>query len=235
MTDKVSWAIKTLIGEHRSCGRLEINPRLCMERFRIQVKKRLLFKVKAMCKEIIHGGFGEAYSLLPRYVEMVKETNPGSYALVTWGEPIANEPSRFKACFFSFAAQVRGFLRGCRPIIGIDGAHLSGHFKGILLTAIGIDRNNEIFLISYGVVGSESIDSWGYFLRTLKCLFEKEGCRRDVSAIKLFSLQGVDTTIYETFPRATRRVYCQHLYMKCKTNGFSGSAFHKLFWIAADA
>ncbi|XP_021774172.1 uncharacterized protein LOC110738111 [Chenopodium quinoa] len=262
MKDKISWAIKSLTGEHSSCGRLEINPivssqwlcrhlqsdihanpdipvdalqKLCMERFRLQVKKRLLYKVRAMSKEIIHGGYGEAYSVLPRYAEMVKETNPGSYALVTWGEATATEPPRFKGCFFSFATQLRGFLRGCRPFIGIDGAHLSGHFKGILLTVVGIDGNNEIFLIAYGVVGSESIDSWGYFLRNLRCLFEKEGCRRDDWTFISDRMKGVDTAINETFPRATRRVCCQHLYMNCKAKGFSGSAFHKLFWIAADA
>ncbi|XP_021748812.1 uncharacterized protein LOC110714578 [Chenopodium quinoa] len=224
MTDKVRWAIKTLTGEHRSCGRLERNPivssewlcrhlqsdieanpdiaveslqRICMERFRLQVKKRLLYKVRAMSKEIIHGHFGEAYSLLPRYAEMVKETNPGSYALVTWSEPTATEPPRFKA--------------------------------------FGIDGNNEIFLIAYGVVGSESIDSLGYFLRNLKYLFEKEGCMKDDWTFIFDRMKGVDTTIYEAFPRATRRVCCQHLYMNCKANGFSGSAFHKLFWIATNA
>ncbi|XP_021717663.1 uncharacterized protein LOC110685445 [Chenopodium quinoa] len=114
-------------------------------------EKRLFYKVKAVSKEMIHGGFGEAYSLLPRYAEMVKETNPGSYALVTWTQLSANVQPRFKACFFSFAAQVRGFLRGCRPIIGIDGAHLSGYYKGILLTAVGIDGNNEIFVFAYGI------------------------------------------------------------------------------------
>ncbi|XP_021752489.1 uncharacterized protein LOC110717995 [Chenopodium quinoa] len=188
-----------------------------------------------MSKEIIHGGYGEAYSVLPRYAKMVKQNNLGSYALVTWGEATETEPPRFKGCFFSFAAQVRGFLRGCRPFIGIDEAHLSGHFKGILLTVVGIDGNNEIFLIAYGVVGSKSIDSWGYFLRNLRCLFEKEGCRRDDWTFISDRIKGVDTAIYETFPRATRRVCFQHLYMNCKANGFSGSAFHKLFWIAADA
>ncbi|XP_021775519.1 uncharacterized protein LOC110739372 [Chenopodium quinoa] len=227
MTNKVSWAIKTLTGEHRSCGRLELNSvvtsewlcrqlqsdiqanhdipveslqRLCMERYMIEVKKRLFYKVKAMCKERIHGGYREAYSLLPKYAEMVKETNPGNYALVSWGESTANQPPRFKAFFFSFAAQCRGFLRGCRPIIGIDGAHLSGHFKGILLTALGIDGNNEIFLIAYGVVGTESIDNWGYFLRNLKILFDKEGCSRDDWTFISDRMKGVDTSILETFP-----------------------------------
>ncbi|XP_021774652.1 uncharacterized protein LOC110738561 [Chenopodium quinoa] len=142
-------------------------------------EKRLFYKVKAVFKEMIHGFFGEAYSLLPRYAEMVKETNPGSYALVTWTQLFANVQPRFKACFFSFAAQVRGFLRGCRPIIGIDGAHLSGYYKGIMLTAVGIDGNNEIFVFAYGIVSTESVETWGYFMRNLKCLFQKEGRNRD--------------------------------------------------------
>ena len=37
------------------------------------------------------------------------------------------------------------------------------------------------------------------------------------------------------FPRATRRICAQHLCKNCKDEGFTGSAFHKLFWIAADA
>ena len=128
---------------------------------------------------MIHGGFAEAYSLLPRYAEMLKQTNPGSYALVTWTQLSANVQPRFMACFFSFGAQVRGFFGGCRPFIGIDGAHLSGYYKVILLSAVGIDVNNEIFVIAYGIVSTESVDTWGYFMRNLKCLFQKEGCNKD--------------------------------------------------------
>ncbi|KAL2897259.1 Filamentous hemagglutinin [Bienertia sinuspersici] len=242
MSDKISWAIKTMTGDHKTCGRLEENPvvtsdwlckhlqsdieanpeitvdslqKLCIERYKIRVKKRLFYKVKAMAKEKIHGGFGEAYSLLPRYAEMVKKTNTGSYALVSWTQTTGN------VC--------------PRPIIGIDGAHLSGYYKGILLTAVGIDGNNEIFVIAYGIVATESIDSWAYFLRNLKILFEREGCQSDDWTFISDRMRGVDTAIHETFPRATRRICCQHLYMNCKNAGFSGTAFHKLFWIAANA
>ncbi|XP_021733002.1 uncharacterized protein LOC110699794 [Chenopodium quinoa] len=160
MTDKLCKHLQSDIQANHDIP-VESLQRICMERFRIQVKKRLFYMVKAMAKAIIHGGFGEAYSLLPRYAEMVKPTNLGSYAQVTWTQGSANVQPRFKACFFSFAAKVRGFLTGCRPIIGIDGAHLSGYFKGILLTAIEIDGNNEIFVIAYGIVNIESIDTWG--------------------------------------------------------------------------
>lgn len=32
-----------------------------------------------------------------------------------------------------------------------------------MLTTVGIDGNNEIFVIAYGIVDTESIDSWSYF------------------------------------------------------------------------
>ena len=51
----------------------------------------------------------------------------------------------------------------------------------------------------------------------------------------MYLIQGVDQAVHETFPRATRRVCAQHLYSNCKKEGFSGTTFHKLFWIAADA
>ncbi|XP_056685733.1 uncharacterized protein [Spinacia oleracea] len=233
MVDKMSWAIKSLTGEHKQCGRLEVNPIVTTKW--LQVNKRLFYKVKAVAKEIIHGIFSESYALLPRYAEMIKETNPGSYALITWHNDGGNVDPRFKACFFSFGAQVRGFLKGCRPIIGIDGAHLSGYFKGILLSALGIDGNNEIFLLAYGVVDTESQESWTYFMRNLRALFQREGCNKDDWTFISDRMRGVDLAVHENFPKATRRCCSQHLYMNCKNGGWSGELFHKLFWIAANA
>ncbi|XP_056696840.1 uncharacterized protein [Spinacia oleracea] len=262
MVDKFSWAIKCMSGEHKLCGRLEVNPivttnwlvrkllpdieanleipvvtlqRYAQERFQIEVKPRLFYKVKAVAKEIIHGSFSESYALLPRYAEMIKETNPGSYALVTWHSVSGDVQPKFKACFFSFAAQFRGFLTGCRPIIGIDGSHLSGYFKGILLAALGIDGNNEIFLLAYGVVDTESQESWNYFMRNLRAVFQQEGCNRDDWTFISDRMRGVDLAVHENFPRATRRCCSQHLYMNYKNGGWSGELFHKLFWIAANA
>ncbi|KAL2906564.1 Fibrous sheath-interacting protein 2, partial [Bienertia sinuspersici] len=102
LMDGISWAIKSITGEHKLCGRLEENPMvsaawlirhlreditatpdipveslqtLCMNRFRVKVKKRLLYKVRVMTKEKMHGGFAESYGLLPAYAEMIKQTN----------------------------------------------------------------------------------------------------------------------------------------------------------------
>ncbi|KAL2933320.1 Protein FAR1-RELATED SEQUENCE 8, partial [Bienertia sinuspersici] len=258
LMDGVSWAIKTLTGEHR-CGRLWENPmvscvwltrhlwadisanteipidslqQLCLDNFMINVKPRLLYKVKSAVKEGLHGGFGDSYGLLPAYAEQVQATNPGSFALVTW---TGNVRPVFKACFFSFAAVVKGFLAGCRPLIGFDGTHLSGYYKGVLLTAVGIDGNNEILPLAYGIVASESSDSWSYFFRNLRILFVKHGCHRDDWTFMSDRMRGVEGALMEVFPRATRRICAQHLVKNCKDAGFTGSAFHKAFWTAADA
>ncbi|XP_057532860.1 uncharacterized protein LOC130810744 [Amaranthus tricolor] len=257
LRDEVSWAIKKLEGEHATCGRLEENPmvfsawlcrqllqdleanldvpvdslqRLCMERYKIHVKLRLLYKVKSLAREQLHGGFAESYPALPKYVEMIKFTNPGSYALVTWTDNL-----QFKAYFISFAAQVKGFLGGCRPIIGIDGAHLSGYYKWVMLTAVAIDRNNEIFVLAYGIVDTESIDSWTYFFRNLRCLFAQYEYQKDDWTFISDRMRGLESALFEVFPRVTRRICCQHLYSNCKAAGWSGAAFHKMFWIAANA
>ncbi|XP_021725128.1 uncharacterized protein LOC110692442 [Chenopodium quinoa] len=261
LVDKVSWAIKILEGEHKTCGRLEENPmvssawlcrhlrpdleanpeipidalqRMCLERFRIQVKLRLFYKVKCLARDQIHGGFAQSNALLPKYAEIIKATNPGSYALITWTDSGGNG-EKFKACFISFAAQVKGFLGGRRPIIGIDGAHLSGYYKGFMLTAVSIDGNNEIFVIAYGLVDTESIDNWTYFFRNLRLLFAQYGSQRDDGTFISDRMRGVESALFDVFPRATRRVCCQHVYSNCKTVGWSGTEFHKLFWIAANA
>ncbi|XP_057246724.1 uncharacterized protein LOC130589472 [Beta vulgaris subsp. vulgaris] len=205
MSDDVSWAIKTLRGEHTTCGRLEENPmvtskwlcnkladevrgnpdipveslqRISMNRYRLRVKKRLLYKVRSMARVELYGGFDESYGLLPRYAEVIKETNLGSYALISWTGDTAQSQPKFKSCFIAFSAQIKGFIRGCRPIIRIDGAHLSGGYKGVMLTAVSIDGNNELFVIAYAIVPTESIDSWSYFFSNLKLIFQQEGYKR---------------------------------------------------------
>jgi hypothetical protein len=59
-----------------------------------------------------------------------------------------------------------GFLKGCRPIVGVDEWFLKGSFKGQLLYAIGRDGNN-MYPIAFAIVKAEVKDSWIWFLETL--------------------------------------------------------------------
>ncbi|VVA41792.1 PREDICTED: LOC18777017 isoform, partial [Prunus dulcis] len=61
----------------------------------------------------------------------------------------------------------RGFKMNCRPFIGLDACHLKGVYGGQLLTAIGIDPNNETWVLASAVVEMETRESWTWFIDLL--------------------------------------------------------------------
>ena len=50
----------------------------------------------------------------------------------------------------------------------IDGTFLTGKYKGTILTAIGVDCNNQIIPITFAFVESENTESWYWFLERVK-------------------------------------------------------------------
>ena len=51
-------------------------------------------------------------------------------------------------------------IDGCRKIIGPDGCFIKGFHKGQLLTAIGVDPNNQMYHIAYVVVEAKTRATW---------------------------------------------------------------------------
>ncbi|KAL0401815.1 UNVERIFIED_CONTAM: hypothetical protein Slati_4211400, partial [Sesamum latifolium] len=84
------------------------------------------------------------------------------------GETDASGKKKFYRIYICFKALKQGFLNRCRPLIGVVGCHLKVPHGGILLTAVSIDPNNQLFLLTYAVVGLESKQSWKWFLMNLK-------------------------------------------------------------------
>ncbi|CAL8162633.1 unnamed protein product [Prunus armeniaca] len=70
----------------------------------------------------------------------------------------------FQRMYVCFDACKRGFLEGCKTIVGFDGYFIKGAHPGQLLTVFGIDANNGMFPIAFGVVEIESKECWTWFL-----------------------------------------------------------------------
>ncbi|GJV82248.1 transposon protein, mutator sub-class [Tanacetum coccineum] len=51
--------------------------------------------------------------------------------------------------------------------IGLDGCFLKGVVKGMLLTAVGKDPNNQMFLVAWAIVQIELESFWTMFLKRL--------------------------------------------------------------------
>ncbi|XP_074276942.1 uncharacterized protein LOC141600597 [Silene latifolia] len=102
---------------------------------------------------MVYGGFEESYNSLAAYGEVIKQTNPGSWALTTWHNPQTGQtggqtggPVHFKAMFVSFHSWILGFLRGCRPIIGVDGCHLKGRNLRLAFQSVGCSKWDWTFI-----------------------------------------------------------------------------------------
>ncbi|KAL5861787.1 hypothetical protein ACOSQ4_003083 [Xanthoceras sorbifolium] len=65
--------------------------------------------------------------------------------------PHIGAPSTFQRFFLSFQAQKEGFIKGCRPFLGVDGCHLKGKFPGVLLSTIVMCASNTKFDVKDGV------------------------------------------------------------------------------------
>ncbi|CAL9113899.1 unnamed protein product [Musa textilis] len=72
----------------------------------------------------------------------------------------------FHRIYIYFASLKVGFLQ-CRYITGLDGCHLSSTSKGVLLTVVGIDPNNQIYLFAYAVNEKENSNVWNWFISLL--------------------------------------------------------------------
>ena len=53
-------------------------------------------------------------------------------------------------------------------MISIDGTHLYGKYRGVLLITIATDANNNVLSLTFADVDKESRPSWGWFLERLR-------------------------------------------------------------------
>jgi hypothetical protein len=136
-------------------------------KWNVKVSRSQMYRGRKKTEKKIYGGLGEQYGSLWDYCETLRRTNPGSCVMMKVERPNPNLPAKFQRLYLSVVAMKKGFLEGCRPVIGLDGCFLKGPYKGTLLAAIGRDANNNMYPIAIAVVESETKDSWTWFLECL--------------------------------------------------------------------
>ncbi|KAL8465822.1 hypothetical protein ACS0TY_035074 [Phlomoides rotata] len=196
----------------------------------VNVTPHQAYKCKKLALEDETGNADFQYSLLWDYAQEIRRTNPGSTILIgTDNQP--NGPVLFDRMYFCLNACKVGFCRGCRPLIGVDGTHLKGPHGGILLTAVGVDPNNNIFPIAYAVVGKETRDTWEWFLGILKRDLEIQ--KDDNMTFISDKQKGLIQAFQNIFPNAAHRFCVRHLYCNLRNAGFRGLAFKTALYKAS--
>uniref|UniRef100_A0A803PXQ5 SWIM-type domain-containing protein n=1 Tax=Cannabis sativa TaxID=3483 RepID=A0A803PXQ5_CANSA len=152
------------------------------------------------------------------------------------GEPeIERENAREPETYNWWSARLLQATIGNKPwerLIGLDGCHLKGYCKGILLAAIGIDGANSIFPIAYAVVGKETTESWTWFLELLKedlhptnpCIYTMMSDRQ----------KGLQNAVDKIFIGSDGRFCVRHMHGNFKKD-FPGLLLKQMLWAAARA
>ncbi|KAK4384168.1 hypothetical protein Sango_3085700 [Sesamum angolense] len=196
---------------------------------RVNVSRHQAYRAKNAALKQLEGSPEWQYSRLWDYSEEIRKTNPGSTVIV--GTEQVDGEERFSRFYVCFGALKAGFKAGCRPIIGVDGCHLKGPNGGILLTAIGVDPNNNLFPIAYAVVNKECRETWEWFLIVLK--HDLNIIREHEYTFMSDKQKGLMQAFEEVFPGCDHRFCVRHLHNNFKQAGFRGLAFKNALWNAA--
>jgi len=170
------------------------------------------------------------YNRVYDYQEELLRSNPGSTIVVKldkdYQDPVFQ---RFYVCL---NACKKGFLAGCRKVIGLDGCFLKGATTGVLLCAIGRDGNNQIYPIAWAVVEMETNDSWDWFCYLLcKDLQIGDG---DGWVIISDQQKGILNSVQTWLPKAEHRNCARHIYANWRKK-FKKKEYQKMFWKCAKA
>lgn len=105
--------------------------------------------------------YAKEYGHVWEYAWECRLQNPTSRVYVEVVErPLPDHGTKFDKFYVCTDACRRGFLAGCRWIIGLDSYFLKGLCKGELLAVIGRDANNQMFSLAWAIVKIENKDNW---------------------------------------------------------------------------
>ncbi|CAN1257918.1 hypothetical protein LINPERPRIM_LOCUS9734 [Linum perenne] len=164
------WVAKRFLARFRIDPDLNVRHlvREIKEEHGVQVSVRVVANAKCRARRMLEGTLAEQYAKLRKYVLQLTKSDPEGLFVLDVDSVPDQDNVLFKRLFIGFSCLKKGFLKGCRKMFGIDGCFLKGEVKGMLLSAVGKDGNNQMFPICWAVVEGENRSSWGWFIQLLK-------------------------------------------------------------------
>ena len=146
---------------------IRANPTWSLEAMKVTVQEEMFADVsiatlkrakKIVLQKMLDATKGQYQRLFDYQLELLR-SNPGSTVIVKVQErmPI------FERMYICLDACRKGFLAGCRKVVGLDGCFFKGATNGELLCAVGRDANNQMYPIAWAVVEKENNDTWNWF------------------------------------------------------------------------
>ncbi|XP_026428542.1 uncharacterized protein LOC113324438 [Papaver somniferum] len=175
------------------------------------------------------GTFETCYKKTPQLVIAATSLNPRSIGHFSWSKD--DKDNRFKSLILGYNAQIKGFMNSCRMVIGLDGAHLTGKFGGVMLSATGIDAQNGVFPLCMMICMSETEENWFMMLKELRKRIP------DMAGLTFISdrMKGILESVKKLYPLSNHRYCLRHLFKNFLTKGFRNPRLAQLLWQTAKA
>ncbi|KAG8098713.1 hypothetical protein GUJ93_ZPchr0013g36910 [Zizania palustris] len=204
------------------------------EKYNIKVPYMRVYYGKEMALDKIYGPWKDSFQLLYTFKAEVEKACPGSVVEIdkhmvqykVRGKTMEKEC--FRRVFVSFKACWKGFLVGCRPYLAVDATALNGRFRGQLVVACAIDGHNWLFPVAYGVLETECVESWTWFLENLHQVIGSP----DGLVIHTDACKGLEVAVDEVFPGVEHRECMRHLAANFAKH-FRGKIFTDNLWPAS--
>jgi hypothetical protein len=170
------------------------------------------------------------YKLLYNYQIELLRSNPGSTVVVK--KDLDYKDLMFQRMYICLDALKKGFLAGCRKVVGLDGCFFKGATNGELLCAIGRDANNQMYPVAWAVVEKETNNSWDWFC---DLLFRDLGVGEGDDWVFISDQQkGILTAVQKWAPNAEHRNCARHIYANWRKK-HKKKEWQKKFWACAKA
>ncbi|XP_016549385.2 uncharacterized protein LOC107849021 [Capsicum annuum] len=122
--------------------------------YRVDINYMKAWRAKEKTIAMLRGGPADGYRKISRYIYMLNQVYPQSH--IRMHKAVDNE---FKYLFIVLRPMIRGF-EFCRPVVIVDGTHLSGPYEETFVSASTLDGAGCILPLTYGVVDSENDNAW---------------------------------------------------------------------------
>ncbi|XP_028775369.1 uncharacterized protein LOC114732240 [Neltuma alba] len=230
------WVSEKIVDHMRMNKNLKLGDvvSIVKQNYMVQPSINKAFWARKIAKKTIEGDHKEEYNKLVNFCNEVKKRNPQStFAFVTDTTYYVDRPRVFKRLYVCLEPVKRGFMKACRPIIGLDGCFLKGTYGGILLVAVARDPNDQYFPLAVAVVETENKDSWTWFL---KQLFDDIGSMAKKKWVFISDQQkGLVQAFGELLEGVEHRYCVRHLYANIKSRYGGGTVIRDLVIRAAKA
>ena len=118
--------------------------------FQAEISIDKTYRARQIALRVLQDRFENHFEGVRDYCAEVLRSKPSSTVLLS-----TLITQKFERLYICLIACKNGLLNACRPIISVDACHLRGFLNGQILTIVGIDVNDKMYLIAFSICEGE--------------------------------------------------------------------------------